>query len=259
MTTRQRSWPVPAAMVVLSAIPLLAGSLRLVELAGGPAMVVAPDPRLTASPLPVVLHVAGAAVYALLGAFQFVPRLRRRRPGWHRRAGRALVVAGMVVAGSALWMTLLYSREPGTGDLLHTLRLAFGAGMAACLVLGLAAIRRRDVAAHRAWMTRAYAIALAAGTQAFTEGFGGALFGTGVLREDLYKAAGWVVNLAVAEWVIRRPAARARARSGDVGHRSGVSPDARVSHSGSVSHRTIHLLQDAGTPGHESRPRGAGR
>ena len=30
-------------------------------------------------------------------------------------------------------------------------------------------------------MIRAYAIGLAAGTQAFTEGIGGAIFGTGVL------------------------------------------------------------------------------
>ncbi len=53
-------------------------------------------------------------------------------------------------------------------------------------------------------MIRAYAIALAAGTQAFTEGIGGAMFGTGELRGDLAKGAGWVINLAVAEWAIRR-------------------------------------------------------
>ena len=40
----------------------------------------------------------------------------------------------------------------------------------------------------------------------FTEGIGGAIFGTGELRGDLAKGAGWVINLAVAEWVIRRPA-----------------------------------------------------
>jgi hypothetical protein len=45
MTTHQpersgqsRSWPVPAALVALSAIPLAAGSLRLVQLAGGPQL-----------------------------------------------------------------------------------------------------------------------------------------------------------------------------------------------------------------------------
>ena len=70
-----------------------------------------------------------------------------------------------MVAGSALWMTLFYAPQPGTGDLLYVLRLVFGSAMAACLVLGFTAIRRRDIAAHRAWMIRAYAIGLAAGTQ----------------------------------------------------------------------------------------------
>src|SRR5436305_5185173 len=82
--------------------------------------------------------------------------------------------------------------------------------MAACLVLGLAAVRRGDIAAHRAWMIRAYAIGLAAGTQVFTEGIGGALVGTGQLRGDLAKGAGWAINLAVAEWAVRRPAAPRR-------------------------------------------------
>lgn len=50
---------------------------------------------------------------------------------------------------------------------------------------------RRDIAAHRAWMIRGYEIALAAGTQALTEGAGGAVFGTGELRSDLAKGAGW--------------------------------------------------------------------
>ena len=64
--------------------------------------------------------------------------------------------------------------------------------MAVCLVLGVTAIRRRDIAAHRAWMIRAYAIGLAAGTQVFTEGIGGVVPGTGVLAADLAKGAGWV-------------------------------------------------------------------
>ena len=53
--------------------------------------------------------------------------------------------------------------------------------MAACIVLGFAAIRRGDVARHRAWMTRAYALALGAGTQVFTLGIGAAVFGPGEL------------------------------------------------------------------------------
>ncbi|MBV8221143.1 MAG: DUF2306 domain-containing protein [Solirubrobacterales bacterium] len=80
--------------------------------------------------------------------------------------------------------------------------------MAACLLLGFAAVRRRDIAAHRAWMIRAYAIGLAAGTQVFTQGIGGAIFGTGVLAADLAKGAGWVINLAIAERAIHRGASQ---------------------------------------------------
>ena len=98
--------------------------------------------------------------------------------------------------------------KPGTGDLLFVLRLAFASAMAVFLVLGFNAARRRDIPAHRAWMVRAYAIGLAAGTQAFTEGIGSALLGTGEVRDDLAKGAGWVINIAIAEWVITRPARR---------------------------------------------------
>ena len=79
-------------------------------------------------------------------------------------------------------MTLLSAAKPGTGDLLYVLRLVFGCALIACLVLGFAAIRRRNIPAHRAWMIRAYAIALAAGTQAFTQGLGGVVLGTGSSR-----------------------------------------------------------------------------
>lgn len=197
----------PVALVALSAIPLTAGTLRLTQLAGGPVIIPA-DHRFTTSPLPLVVHIVGAVAYALVGILQFLPRLRRRHLAWHRRAGRVLAMAGLLVAASALWMTLLYEAKPGTGDLLFVFRLAFGTAMVACLVLGVTAARTRDIAAHRAWMIRAYAIGLAAGTQAFTEGFGGAIFGTGVLAADLATGAGWIINLAVAEWAIRRPAER---------------------------------------------------
>jgi uncharacterized membrane protein len=212
MSTRQRSWPMPVALVALSAIPLTAGTLRLIQLAGGPAVIPA-DHRFAGFPIALVVHILGATTFALGGILQLAPRFRRRRPGWHRRAGRVVALAGMLVATSALWITLFYEPQPGTGDLLYVLRLIFGSAMAACLVLGIAAARRGDIATHRQWMIRAYAIGLAAGTQVFTEGIGGAIFGTGVLAGDLAKGAGWAINLAVAEWALRRPARRRLALS----------------------------------------------
>ena len=64
---------------------------------------------------------------------------------------------------------------------------------------------RRDIARHRAWMMRGYAIALGAGTQGLT-GLPYYLFES--LQSELVRAltmgAGWAINLAVAEWIIRK-------------------------------------------------------
>jgi len=197
-------WPVPAALLVLTVVPLIAGALRLLELSGGPALLPS-DRRFDGFPVALVAHILGAAVYAVVGAFQFLPRFRRHHLIWHRRAGRALAGAGLLVAGSALWLTLGYPPKAGTGDLLYAMRLIFASAMIASLVLGINAARHRDIRAHRTWMIRAYAIALAAGTQVFTEGLADALFSSTALGDDLAKTVGWLINLVVAEWVIRRP------------------------------------------------------
>jgi hypothetical protein len=67
-------------------------------------------------------------------------------------------------------------------------------------------------------MTRAYALALGAGTQVFTQGIGNTVYGTSELTTDLSLGAGWAINLAVAEYVIRRRrnprTSRARAEVG---------------------------------------------
>ena len=199
----------PAALIAVSLVPILAGSTRLVELAGGPGLLPARDDP---SSVPLVVHIVSVIVYAVLGAFQFSARLRRRRNGWHRRAGRLLVVVGLAVALSAIWMTLFYPRSDG-GDLLYVFRLLAASGMVASIVLGFQAILRRDITQHRAWMTRAYAIALGAGTQVFTLGLGKEFFGTSDLSIALLQAAAWVINLAVAEHFIRRRRVRRPVRT----------------------------------------------
>lgn len=203
-SARSNRW-VPFALIALVAFPAVAGTLRLVELAGGPGILPA-NPRMSASPLPVFVHVLTAVVYAVLGAFQFSSRLRRDHPALHRAAGKVVLTCGLALALSGIWMTLVYARQPGTGELAWLFRLIFGSAMTAAMVLGYRAIRRRDVPNHRAWMMRGYAIAVAAGTQTVTLTVGPALFGASVLIKDLSLGAAWLLNLAVAEAVIRRQA-----------------------------------------------------
>ncbi len=213
------TWLVPAALILLSFMPLVAGALRLTQLGGGPEIIPA-NPRFSASPLPVIIHIVTVTVYAILGAFQFSTRLRQRRPGWHRAAGRILVLCGLVVGLSGLWMTLFYPRAEGTGDLLYALRLLFGSAMVMSIILGYAAIRRGDVTQHRAWMTRGYAIGLGAGTQALTQMVGSFLISQpSELSGALLMGSGWVINLAVAE----SPSVQLISKKNDFGMKANVT------------------------------------
>ena len=54
--TPRRGWPIPAALVALSAIPLIFVALRLLQLAGGPELIPAEE-RFAEFPLAVALHI----------------------------------------------------------------------------------------------------------------------------------------------------------------------------------------------------------
>jgi uncharacterized membrane protein len=199
---RRPEWLVPAGLIFLSLIPVIAGAARLTELTGG-AAVTERNARFFDSPAPVVIHIVSVTVYALLGAFQFAPSLRRRR--WHRIAGRILLPAGLLAALSGLYMAVFYTLPPSDGQLLLVLRLVFGSAMAVSLIQGLRAVLRRDFSRHGAWMTRAYAIGLGAGTQALILIVPELLASPpDVTTRAVLMGAAWVINLAVAEYWIRR-------------------------------------------------------
>src|SRR5918911_3502346 len=219
-TSPATQWLPPVGLIVLSLIPVLAGAVRLTELMSGPE-ITANNARFVAAPVPVTLHIVSVTVFSLLGALQFVPSLRRGRPNWHQIAGRILVPAGVLVAVSGLWMTVFYPRPPGDGESLVVVRLIVGSAMLASTVLAVFAIQRREFASHGAWMTRGYAIALGAGTQVFTLLPWTLLFGPIGAADELPRTvlmtAGWVINLAVAEYVIRRRVQRPNRRSAGLG------------------------------------------
>lgn len=188
----------PAALLALSAVPVVAGAFRVAELSTG-AAVTPENARFFADPVPVLLHIVGASLFCVLGAFQF-PRGPR-----HRVLGRLIVPCGLAGALSGMWMAVAYPLPAHDGDLLMVLRLVFGGAMVAALVLGFAAVRQRDFAAHRVWMIRGYAIAQGGGSQAVIFGVWIAVAGEpDVLTRALLLGAGWVLNLVVAEWVIHR-------------------------------------------------------
>lgn len=186
-------------LLFLSLVPTGAGAWRLAQLASSP--VVTPDnARFVHDPLPAIVHIVTATVFCILGAFQVAQPPR----AWHRYAGRFLAPLGIAAGLSGVWLTLAYWSLTRDGPVLFTMRLAAGSAMTTFIALGTWSILRRDVALHRAWMLRGYAIGMGAGTQVFTHL--PALVRGGEpsqLEVTIAMGAGWLINIVVAELVLR--------------------------------------------------------
>jgi uncharacterized membrane protein len=192
---------VAAASVMVAPYVLLdAGSSRL-EVDGGVHYAL------------LVTHIFTATVALVLGPLQFVPAIRARRRV-HRRIGRAYLLLGVLPSALAAVPVALLS-----GRLVTQIGLVVpAAGWLLTAWLAVRAIRRGDVAAHRAWMMRNYALTFLAVTARIVVPLVLlTMLATGALaRADAATAAtslipigqvlGWVINLAVAEVLIRRRA-----------------------------------------------------
>jgi hypothetical protein len=66
--TAEREWLGPAALIMLSAVPVAAGALRITQLSGG-AEITPENARFFAAPVPVLVHILTVSVYSVLGAF----------------------------------------------------------------------------------------------------------------------------------------------------------------------------------------------
>lgn len=196
-------------LLALSAVPLVAGGVRLALVATGDFD--ASTARFHQAPWPVMLHILAATLFSVLGAFQLDPSWRAKAPRWHRSAGAVALLSGLVVAASGAYMAMAYPiPEALQGPFLRATRLAVSGGMLASLLLALQAIVERRFSAHGAWMLRAYALGLGAGTQVLVFLPAELLFAGPVhgLPRDILMAAAWGLNLAVAELIIFRKSTR---------------------------------------------------
>jgi uncharacterized membrane protein len=158
--------------------------------------------RFATIPLAAILHLGGAAIAIAVGSFQHNRWLRSRFLNAHRWMGRAYVV-GVVVGGLA-GLKLATMSQGG-------LPAHVGFGLLAVLWIGTTAqayrcIRAGDQQAHRRWMTRSFALTLAAVTLRL---YIPASVMAGLPFLPSYQTIAWlcwVPNLIVAEWVLVRRA-----------------------------------------------------
>lgn len=198
------SWKLLTSLLMLSLVPVVAGVVRLFEIAkgGGDA---AESARFAAMPAPVVLHIVCASMFCVLGAFQFDSALRQRFPRLHRVAGRVAAPCGILAALTGLWMTAAYAIPAELqGPLLYGVRMVVGLAMTLTVIVSVRAVLQRRIAQHKTWMVRAYALGQGAGTQVLillpvTLLAGAPTF----IFRDVLMASAWGLNMAFAEWIIR--------------------------------------------------------
>ncbi len=154
-----------------------------------------------ARPWGIFSHAVLGSLALLAGPFQFRRDLRVRRPRVHRLLGRVYVGAALGTGATGLLMALHSSGGPNT----H-----LGFGVLAVLTLattwmGLARIRAGDVAAHRAWMLRSFALIFAGVTLRIEQPLLMAAHGGAFAPAyQLVAWLCWLPNLAWAEWHLRR-------------------------------------------------------
>lgn len=191
------------ALLILSFVPSIGGSFRLVEM-GLDQPFLPENPRLEASPVPIVIHIVGSVLFSLLGIFQFLPSMRKAYPKWHRISGRVFIVAGVIAGITGLWMTHFYEfSEQLQGNLLYWVRIVVGTAMITGILLGFISAIEKNFREHQAWMMRSYALGQGAGMQVFTGilWFIFAQEATGLTR-DILMTSSWIINIAIAEWII---------------------------------------------------------
>ncbi len=197
------AWRIPIGLIALSVVPAAGGIARVGELASS-AAVTDDNRRFFDAPLPILVHIVAVILFSFAGALQFAPRLRARGRRWHRIAGRIIVPAGFATALSGLWLTAFSDLPDSDNATLSVFRYVVGAWMLVTLIAGVAAVRACRFRAHGEWMSRAYGIGLGAGTQVFTHIPWIIAFGTPSASVRAWLMfAGWAINAAVVELVIR--------------------------------------------------------
>jgi uncharacterized membrane protein len=107
------------------------------------------------------IHITGGMLALATGPFQFIGRLRKRIPALHRVLGKIYLAAILILAGPSGQFMAFYAEGTwfaSVGFLVMAILWLYTTWRA------YTSVRVRDFAAHRNWMTRSFALTLAAVT-----------------------------------------------------------------------------------------------
>lgn len=152
-----------------------------------------------------IVHVFTGTTALLAGTLQMYEQLRNSYRNLHRWLGRLYVALVFLSTGTSLVLDPRLSIY-GT-DILRPLAASLWFG---CTVIGVIAVRKRDIAGHRRWMTRSYILAYMGITFLILSGFCKIV---GMPIEIRYPLVIWgslLINVTVAELVVRRSGNQSR-------------------------------------------------
>jgi uncharacterized membrane protein len=203
---RGRLRTVGTVLALLIAIVLVFFAIRLSvdvpNLAAGTVPEDAYDRRFVEHPWLAYLHIVPGILYLVGAPLQLSRRFRTRHYTVHRRLGRVLLSLALLSGVFAIAFGVPFAFG-GPWEAAAT--FVFGVWFLACLVLAFRAIRRDEVARHRRWMIRAFAIGVGVGTIRIWIGLFQA---TGLLSfQDSFPVAFWIsfaLHVAAGEWWLRR-------------------------------------------------------
>jgi uncharacterized membrane protein len=160
-------------------------------------------------PILTLVHIVPGLLFMILGPLQFSSTIRARHLRWHRFSGRVFVICGLVIGISALVMSFGMPAIGGVNQAAAT--TLFGTFFLFSLCKAFWHIRQHEVALHREWMIRAFAVGLAVAT---IRPIIGLFFATspltGLTPREFFGVAFWigfVLHLIAAEaWIQTTPA-----------------------------------------------------
>lgn len=156
--------------------------------------------KFTSFPLPLWVHTIGGGIALTLGAFQVHPGIRTRTIRSHRTLGKIYLAAVFSSGLAGLYM----GTQAEGGWITDTGFIFLAIFWLSTASMALLRIRQKNIAAHRAWMIRNYALTLSAVTLRIYLPLS-LSNGIDFLTAYMFIAwMCWVPNLIIAEWFFVR-------------------------------------------------------
>ena len=147
------------------------------------------------------IHITGGMLAIIIGPFQFLRSVRRKRMSLHKKLGKAYMAAILFLAGPSGLFMAFYAEGGWFSSL----------GFTVMAVLWLwstfkayETIRNRDYNGHVRWITRSFALTMAAVTLRLYVPFTSAILGWNPDFVIISSAwVSWIPNLIVAELLLK--------------------------------------------------------